>query len=167
MTLRDDQHTTVADTALKPEIHRILVVDDEPALRFAYGRLLESERFGVDICECIEDATACLKTNDYFAVISDVRFAGSDNFDGIHFVSVVRKEQPHSEVILVTGYGNAELEKTARARGASHYFEKPVEPSRILTLLRSLHLIADEQQENEQFEGLLTGTCSGSIANTA
>lgn len=155
MISQDVQHTSLAEATLKPELHRVLVVDDEPALRFAYGRLLESELFNVDICENIEDATQFLKANDYFAVISDVRFAGSDNTDGIHFVSIVREEQPLSEVILVTGYGNEELEKTARERGASHYFEKPVEPSLILSLLRSLHLIADEREENDGFNGLL------------
>jgi DNA-binding NtrC family response regulator len=155
MISQDVQHTSPTDAAIKPELHRVLVVDDEPALRFAYGRLLEKELFNVDICETIEDATACIKKNNYFAVISDVRFAGSDNTDGIHFVSIVRKEQPLSEVILVTGYGSDELEKTARKLGASHYYEKPVEPSLILSLLRSLHLIADEREENEGFDSLL------------
>ncbi|MDD2898596.1 MAG: response regulator [Desulfuromonadaceae bacterium] len=155
MNFQNVQHTTPADTGMKPEVHRVLVVDDEPALRFAYGRLLESELFNVDICETIEDALALLKTNHYFAVISDVRFAGPDNTDGLYFVSEVRKEQPLSEVILVTGYGSEELEKTTRKLGASHYFEKPVEPSLILSLLRSLHLIADKRDENSSFNSLL------------
>jgi two-component system response regulator HydG len=126
------------------QLDRVLVVDDEAALRFAYGHLLKGELFRVDICENIEDATACLQANTYFAVISDVCFLGSDNRDGIHFVSVVRETQPHSEVILVTGYGGDNLKKIARESGVSHYLEKPVEPSLILSLLRSIHLVADE-----------------------
>lgn len=130
----------------KQDSHRILVVDDEPAICFAYRKLLENERFGFDVCELVENAIDHLKKYDYFAVISDVRFAGSDNVDGVHFVSIVRKEQPHAKVILVTGYGSDELKKAVLELGASHYFEKPVGPSLILSLLRALHLAADERE---------------------
>jgi len=142
---------------MRAELHRVLIVDDEPAICFAYRKLLEIERFGCDICESIEVATALLKTNNYFAVISDVRFAGSDNEDGVHLLSIVRKEQPQAKMILVTGYGNDEIKKTAYELGASHYFEKPVQPSLILNLLRALHLVADEQEEEEYLNSLQLG----------
>jgi DNA-binding NtrC family response regulator len=156
MTSHEIQHSSPAGDSSEPENHRVLIVDDEPAICFAYRKLLESERFRFDISESIEDALAQLNRNEYFAVISDVRFAGSDNEDGVYFVSVVRKEQPQAKVILVTGYGSEELEKTARELGATHYFEKPVMPSLILSLLRALHLVADE---NENFKNsILTKT---------
>lgn len=148
MTFLDIQHTSTSGNNGKTETHRVLLVDDEPAICFAYQKLLESERFGFDVCESIETATTHLKMNRYFAVISDVRFSGSDNKDGILFVSVVRREQPQAKVILVTGYGNDELKKTAHELGAYRYFEKPVMPSVILPLLRTLHLIADDEDEN-------------------
>ncbi len=155
MTSHEIRHSSPSGDNLEPETHRVLIVDDEPAICFAYRKLLESERFGFDICESIDTATDLLNSNEYFAVISDVRFAGCDNKDGVYFVSVVRKKQPRAKVILVTGYGSDELEKTARELGASHYFEKPVMPSLILTLLRALHLVADENEENEYFKNLL------------
>ncbi len=132
--------------------HRVLIVDDEPAICFAYRKLLESESFDFDICEDTESARSLLKANDYFAIISDVRFAGSNNMDGVYFVSVVRKEQPEAKVILVTGYGSNELKKAALELGVSHYFEKPINPSLILSLLRKLHLIEHEREDNRTFE---------------
>lgn len=155
MTTEKAHHTLQAEVQTIPKSRRVLIVDDEPAICFAYRKLLESEQFGVDLCESIDAAMALLHMNEYFAVISDVRFTGSGNEDGVHFVSVVRKEQPQAKVILVTGYGNVELEKTARELGASHYFEKPIMPSVILSLLRALHLVADENEENECFKNLL------------
>ena len=155
MTSHEILHNQPSGDNTEPETHRVLIVDDEPAICFAYRKLLENERFGFDICENIETALALLNSNEYFAVISDVRFAGSDNEDGVYFVSVVRKEQPLAKVILVTGYGSEELKKTALELGASHYFEKPVMPSLILTLLRALHLVADENEENVFFRNLL------------
>lgn len=142
----------------KTERHRVLCVDDEPAICFAYGKLLDRERFGFDICESVEAAQALLKSKEYFAVISDVRFTGSDNEDGIHFVSVVRKEQPQAKVILVTGYGSEELKKRVHQLGASHYFEKPVKPAIILELLNILHLKLHEQIDIAEGNSLLEST---------
>jgi DNA-binding NtrC family response regulator len=154
MTNQEIQHSSPQGSDTIPEHHRVLIVDDEAAICFAYRKLLESERFGFDICERIEDATALLKVHTYFAVISDVRFAGSGNEDGIYLLSLVQKEQPQAKMILVTGYGNDELKKTAYELGAAHYFEKPVQPSLILSLLRALHLVADEEEEEEYFKSL-------------
>lgn len=149
MTIQENHDNSQSVDNFLPENHRVLIVDDEPAICFAYSKLLESERFGFDVCESVEAAIALLNKNEYFAVISDLRFAGSDNFDGMFFVSVVQKEQPWAKVILVTGHGNDELKMTAYKLGATHYFEKPIKPSLILSLLRALHLVADEQEEND------------------
>lgn len=144
MKLQVDKNNSPSGDSMQPETHRVLVVDDEPSTCFAYRKLLENERFGFDVCEDIDTAVAHVRSNDYFAVISDVRFAGSDNKEGVHFASVVRKVQPEAKVILVTGYGSDELKKSLHELGASHYFEKPINSSEILSLLRSLHLAADE-----------------------
>jgi len=153
MIIQDPRHTSsLADG--KHDSHRVLIVDDEHAICFAYSRLLESERFGFDICDSVEAGIELLNSKQYFAVISDVRFAGSDNADGVYLVSCVRNIQPQAKVILVTGYGSEELKKTAEKLGVAHYLEKPIEPSLVLTLLRSLHLIADEEEENEYFKTL-------------
>ena len=157
MSSQESQHNSPSGDNSKPETHRILIVDDEPAICFAYRKLLENELLGFDICESVEAAIALLNKNTYLAVISDVRFAGSDNKDGVYFVSILRKVQPQAKVILVTGYGSDELKKSAHELGVSHYFEKPVKPSLILSLLRSLHLVADEQEENDSYKQVVFG----------
>jgi DNA-binding NtrC family response regulator len=149
MEYLESQHSSPLGENSKPDHHRVLIVDDEAAIRFAYFKLFQAELFSFDVCESIENAKAFLKKHDYFAVISDVRFEGSDNRDGLYFVSDVRDVQPEADVILVTGYGSDELEKSARQVGVSHYYEKPIKPSLILTLLRELHLVADEREINE------------------
>ena len=138
MIIQESQHYSLAEVKTDNKSCRVLFVDDEAAVCFAFSKLLENESFGFDICESIEEALALLGRNEYFAVISDVRFSGTDNEDGLSFMSVVRREQPQSKVILVTGYGSEELKKSAQALGAHYYFEKPVVPSTILAVLTSL-----------------------------
>lgn len=146
MDLSNSIYTPVHCNSSQLETHRILVVDDEPSLCFAYRKLFGGEKFHSDICENVESALELIKSHRYFAVISDVRFAGHGNEDGVHLVSAVRKEQPEAEVILVTGYGSDELKRTVHDLGAAHYYDKPVKPALLLSLLRTLHLAADERE---------------------
>jgi DNA-binding NtrC family response regulator len=117
---------------------RILIVDDEAAILFAYRKLIEREGLLVDVCESFEAAMTHIENHSYCAVIADMRLAGSDNTDGMRILQAVKKIQPDAKVIMVTGHGNANTEKMAYDLGAAHYFEKPVQPSMILDVLRSL-----------------------------
>lgn len=156
-------HYASRQTDGEQDSHRVLIVDDEHAICFAYSRLLESERFGFDICDSVTSAIELLKSNQYFAVISDVRFAGSDNADGVYLVSCVKGLQPEAKVILVTGYGSEELKTIAGELGVDHYIEKPINPSLILSLLRKLHLIADEEEENKYVKAIIPSCMDWSI----
>ena len=114
---------------------RVLIVDDEPAILFAYRKLIERESIVVDISRSLDEAMEMISKHQYFAIIADMRLAGTDNVDGLELLQVIRKERPGTRVILATGYGNSEIEQKALALGASHYFEKPVTPSAILAAL--------------------------------
>jgi DNA-binding NtrC family response regulator len=117
--------------------HRILIIDDEPAILFAYRKLIEKEGMCVDISTCLDGALKQIKKHHYLAVVADVRLAGSDNEDGLVFLKILRIKQPTTKMILATGYGSSEIEKSARSLGVSHYFEKPVQPAEIMGALRS------------------------------
>ncbi len=116
---------------------KILIVDDEVAILFAYRKLIEREGFGVDVCENIETALSNIRLNTYCAVIADMRLAGSDNTDGLKLLNIIKAHQPDAKVIMVTGYGNHEIEQQAYSLGAAHFFEKPVRPSVILDALKA------------------------------
>jgi DNA-binding NtrC family response regulator len=118
------------------EAHRILVVDDEPAVLFAYRKLIEKDGMVVDISANLEEAIRHIRARRYLAVIADLRLAGTDNGDGLEVLRVIQKERPDTKTILATGYGDSEIEKMARALGVSYYFKKPVSPADILCALR-------------------------------
>jgi DNA-binding NtrC family response regulator len=123
-------------TGESPVRHRILILDDEPAILFAYQRLIEKEGMHVDICTCLDGAIKHINSSHYLAVVADVRLAGSDNEDGLKFLHILKQERPATKMIIVTGYGSREIEKTAHTLGVSHYFEKPVQPAVIMGALR-------------------------------
>lgn len=134
---------------------RILVVDDEPAILFAYRKLIKSEGFGIDVCDGLGEALQLINSCYYFAVITDIRLSGSENTEGIELLQAVRQQQPDSKIIVVTGFGSSSLEQNLRQLGASYYFEKPVKPGTIMSLLRSLHCASHEISDDFDFELLL------------
>ncbi len=121
---------------------KVLIVDDEPAILFAYRKLIEREGMIVDDCDSYDAALEFIRANRYFAVIADMRLVGSENNDGLEILRFIRREYPDTKVILSTGYGNSEIEQTVLALGATYYFEKPVMPAVILEVLHTLRTAA-------------------------
>jgi len=113
------------------EIRRILIADDEEAIRFSYQRLLRGTRVEVDTCANLETAIALIEANNYSAVISDVRFSPSDEGEELEILRQVRKHRPATPVILMTEFGNDEVKEKALALGAAAFLDKPV-PAAIL-----------------------------------
>ena len=128
-----------SETGKPSPIQRILIVDDEVATLFAYKKLIEREGIGVDVCESLDEAIEQIKSRHYNAIIADLRMSGTDNADGLEVLRTAREEQVDTKVIIVTGYGNKEIEQTALAMGAAYYFEKPVLPSEILKVLNAFN----------------------------
>jgi len=115
---------------------RILVVDDEHAILFAYKRLLQLEGFNVDVCATYYCAIAMINGNNYDYVLSDIRLGDSDNIEGLDILKYVNENEPSIKVIIATGYGNEATKEQALKMGVKHYFEKPVDTRKLLMLLK-------------------------------
>lgn len=126
------------DADIFPAKDRVLIVDDEAAILFAYKRLIEREGIGVDSCASFEKAVSMIRVFIYQVIIADLRLSGTDNEDGLEVLRFARDIQPEAKVILVTGYGSPEIRDSALSLGVSHYFEKPVLPGVILAVLMEL-----------------------------
>lgn len=152
MTLRPPSNPspTIGNSS---ETHRILIVDDERAVLFAYRRLIETEGFEVDTCESLSEAMAMICRRLYLAVITDMRLAGTDNEDGIELLHFIKKMQSDTRVIIATGYSNEDLKQTSQTLGAAHYFEKPVLPSAILTALKTISATTRIASQRELVDG--------------
>ena len=118
--------------------YRVLVVDDEHAILFAYRKLIKPEGFIVDTCENIQEAIDLIRLHLYLAIITDMRLSGTDNEDGIELLLSIRDIQPDARVVITTGHGSEKLKQSTQTLGVAHYFEKPVPPSSIVNVLNEL-----------------------------
>ncbi len=101
----------------------VLVVDDDPDVRFTVSSILEEAGFDVDTAangrEGLERLAAC----DYEAVVSDIRMP---DMDGLELLKQLRERDLDLPVVLMTGGPGIETAIQAVEYGAYRYLLKPV-----------------------------------------
>lgn len=108
------------------DIKKILVVDDEQSILLSLSYALKTDGVEVIACDEIEQAEEALGNTHFDLVIADIRMSGVNGIEGLELLSYI-KQRYATEVIIMTGYGNDEVETEAYRRGALHYYMKPVD----------------------------------------
>ena len=118
---------------------RILLVDDESSILFAYNKVLQCPDVLIDTAESREEAIRLLNENKYQAVILDLSLHGSTGEEGFELISFIKEKHhnPNPAIIMITAYGNPEIKDKACKLGADYYFEKPVSTNTIRDALES------------------------------
>jgi len=105
---------------------RLLVVDDEAAIRFALVEYFRGSGWTVDAASEKEEAEALLACTPYSVVIADLRLTGIHGVEGLDIVQCSRHLSPDTRVVLLTGNATPEIEAEARRRGADAFLQKPL-----------------------------------------
>ncbi|MFM2067534.1 MAG: hypothetical protein RLZZ584_2443 [Pseudomonadota bacterium] len=112
---------------------RILIVDDEPVVRQAYGRILRNGHHVVDAASNGTDALRLMAAVPYDVVLLDLRMPG---MDGLSVLRALRQGWPACEVIIITGQAALDTAKASVALGAYDYLAKPVDPDEVVSATR-------------------------------
>jgi two-component system response regulator HydG len=121
---------------MAPASH-ILVVDDDDQLRKVLGEALSLEGHKVADANGLDQALELLKEHVFQLVISDLRMP--DAGEGLELLSYVQEYSPHTEVIIMTGFGTVDSAVEAMRAGAFDYHEKPLNLEHmLLTVDRAL-----------------------------
>jgi FixJ family two-component response regulator len=104
---------------------RLLIIDDNATFLMAARELILRHRSGfvVDTAPDVETALLAIHRRHYDVVVSDIRLP---RVRGLELLEVCRRIQPHTSVIMITGYGDRELEQQATRFGAYAFLHKPV-----------------------------------------
>jgi FixJ family two-component response regulator len=130
-----------ASAAIMNTIH---IVDDEPALRRALARVLESDGNPVRCCESASEFLDGLDTTSSGCVLLDVAMPG---MDGLALQERLREVAPQLPVIFLTGRGDIAMSVRAMKAGAIDFLTKPV---RRADLLRAVHAAVDRTERLRQ-----------------
>lgn len=115
------------------EVPRILVVEDGPGEREAMARMLRVEGYEVVAAADVEAALTFLQQR-VDMIVSDLRMRG---LTGIDLLQQWRKKRPETPFVIVTAYGDVATAVTAMKLGAADFVTKPVDPGRLLELVRT------------------------------
>lgn len=114
---------------------KILIVDDEPRIRSSLKGLLTEEGYSVNSCSSGEEAIQLLQKEAIDLVMLDVVLPG---LDGLEILERIRKNLPSLKVIMISGQSDLSTAIRATKLGAYNFFEKPLNPDRVLLELKNL-----------------------------
>ena len=112
---------------------KILVIDDEAAIRRILREILEHEQYQVDDAASAVDALPLVKENEYDAILCDIKMP---QMDGIEFLEEAKKISD-APIIMISGHGTIDTAVEAIKKGAFDYIAKPPELNRLLITLRN------------------------------
>jgi DNA-binding NtrC family response regulator len=115
--------------------NRILVIDDEPAVRFGMRDFLEQNGFHVEEAADCRGARAALR--DAAPDVAILDFALPDG-NALELLTEFRESEPSLPVVILTGHGTIDLAVRAIKQGADHFLTKPVELPTLLVILQRL-----------------------------
>ena len=129
---------------------KILIVDDEPAVRESLRRALELEGYDIDLAENGREALERLESNgQHDAVILDVLMPG---LDGLEVCRQIRRSGNHVPVLMLTARDEIENRVAGLDAGADDYVTKPFALEELLARMRALlRRTTDETDEVLRF----------------
>jgi two-component system response regulator MprA len=114
---------------------RILVVDDEPAVRQALARALALERYEIALAEDGEQALDLLATGDYEAVLLDIVMPG---ISGLELCRRMRDGGDRTPVLMLTARDAIDDRVAGLDAGADDYLAKPFALRELMARVRAL-----------------------------
>lgn len=113
---------------------KILIVDDEKAIRFTLKEILEFEKYEIDEAADGEEAYEKLKEGSYDVVLSDVKMP---KMTGVELLEKSMKLRNSPEFIMISAHGEIDTAVEATKMGAFDFIQKPPDLNRLLLSIRN------------------------------
>ena len=116
------------------EIQRILIIDDEAAIRESLETLLVLEGYAVETAPNGEKGISSIEENSYDLVLLDLALPGKS---GLEILPMIRERHPSLPVIMITAFGKVDNVVEAIRSGAQNFVQKPWDNEKLLADIRS------------------------------
>jgi len=107
----------------------LLIVEDDDALRDRLTRAFTERGLDVRAVSSTVEAEACAREEPPELVLLDLR-VGVEN--GLDLIPLLKRLDPATRIVVLTGYGSVATAIEALRRGATHYLTKPADSDEIL-----------------------------------
>ncbi len=113
---------------------KILVIDDEKAIRRSIKEILEFEKHSIDEAEDGITALNLALKNNYDIILSDIKMP---KLDGEELLNKLIENNVSSAIIMMSGHGTIETAVNAVKKGAYDYLAKPIDLNRLLVSIKN------------------------------
>jgi two-component system nitrogen regulation response regulator NtrX len=123
---------------------RILVIDDESAIRDSLKMILEYEGYDVQGAATGQDALVLVDRDPPDLVLLDIKMAGMDGLEVLQRLKTSHETLP---VVMISGHATVSTAVEATKLGAFDFIEKPLSTERVLVTVRNAldrHRLVDE-----------------------
>jgi DNA-binding NtrC family response regulator len=115
--------------------NRILIVDDEPGVRFGIRDFLELQGYEIDEAENCREAQDIFRTSRPDVVIADYMMTDGTALD---LLPRLKEINPDTPLLILTAHGSIDLAVRAIKEGAEQFLTKPLELPALATILKRL-----------------------------
>ncbi|HTN21172.1 MAG TPA: sigma-54 dependent transcriptional regulator [Pelobium sp.] len=113
---------------------KILIIDDERAIRNTLREILEYEDYKVDDIDNGADGLEMIKNIGYDLVLCDIKM---NRMDGMEVLTSAQASHPDLPFIMISGHGTVETAVEASKKGAFDFISKPPDLNRLLITVRN------------------------------
>jgi len=113
---------------------RILIIDDERAIRNTLREILEYEDYEVEDVDNGIDGIELIRNNEYDLILCDIKM---NRMDGMEVLSEGLSIRPDLPFIMISGHGTVETAVEASKKGAFDFISKPPDLNRLLITVRN------------------------------
>ena len=124
----------------------VLVVDDEQIVLDSAERLLRHDDYRVLKALSAEEALRILEKETVHIVLTDLMMP---EMDGLELLQAVKKNRPHTPVIIITGYATINTALQAMQLGAFDYVAKPFTRAELRGVVQRAANLVGEEEETE------------------
>lgn len=130
---------------------KVLIVDDELALRKSLGKLLELRQFDVDEAEDIKTALKKIRYYDYDIFLLDLKLPDGNGID------LLKKNTSKMEekTIIMTAHATIPSAVDAIQSGAFYYIEKPLDEELLFIQMEKIKELSRLKEKNLSFKNEL------------
>ncbi|AEK22887.1 sigma-54-dependent transcriptional regulator [Capnocytophaga canimorsus] len=115
---------------------KILIIEDEAAIRRVLAKILTEENKNYEIDEAIDglEGIEKIKKEDYDLILCDIKMPKSD---GMEVLESAKKIKPEIPIVMISGHGDLETAVNTMRLGAYDYISKPPDLNRLLNTVRN------------------------------
>src|SRR5688572_24385166 len=113
---------------------KILIVDDEKAIRNTLKDILQYEKFEVDEAADGAEALKKVETLHFDLVFCDIKMP---KMDGLEVLTRMQEMKPDMPVVMISGHGTIDTAVEAIKKGAFDFVSKPPDLNRLLITVRN------------------------------